>query len=325
MPREIRRNVRPRPLPAPALRSASRAFETVLLILAIGALSSGAGPLTPIPGSPPAPLPAGTGMCGGSGHNPSALQIPGSDPSSNIRSGGSVAVTYSVAAANASNGVLPVTVYVPSVTAVFPTTPTGSLTLFTPSQTLTLNGVGWSSSVSVTHVKTLASAVTFSTSKPSWISTQRIAVMASASYGQLNVEFRWHWSETTSAGANRTNGSWSVPRANASPPELPSILLPAPYVPLLRTSGTNVAAGANFTAELGGAVDNTSFRVVVEFPTNGTEITSRWESTAAGATTFNATARMAYAGGGALPSGHYLVHIHDHCQAIVHSIPVSVP
>jgi hypothetical protein len=294
-------------------------------VLLLAVLTVWAPPYPLPPGVQPYPdLGAATAQCGAPSRTPSALSISLTPPTSTVRAGGSVGLTYSVAVANSTAGHWPVAVYVPSVTANFPVKSGGSWLLFEPSQTVSLSGAGWASSASVTRVKPVASDLTFSPSRMSRLSTQKIAVMAPADYGQLTLEFRWHWSVQTGAGSGTTNGSWSVPNRTATAPDLPSEFFPAPFVGLAKTTGTSVPPGTNYTAELNGAVDNTSFRVVVEYPNNGTEITSRWETTPLGASFFNASAPMSYAGGAPLPGGKYLVHVHDHCQAILHSISVTV-
>jgi hypothetical protein len=64
--------------------------------------------------------------------------------------------------------------------------------------------------------------------------------------------------------------------------------------------------------------------MVIEYPNNGTEIQSIIENTTANATTFNATLPVTFRNGTGIPSGKYLIHVHDSCQAIVHLLQVSV-
>lgn len=264
-----------------------------------------------------------TGGCNPSNPSPSALSILAPNPSAGVSAGGSVGVAYAVAILSPTTPGVAATVYVPSVTTTFPLQSSGSFSVFVGGHTVKVQGTGWSKATTVTQTKSATSSLAFSTAKSATLSTQKIALMANVSYGQLTLEIRWHWSETTKSGGTPVNGSWTVPSANATSPALPSVFSPAPYVPIVSTSPTTAPAGSNISVELSGAVANTSFRVVVEYPNNGTEITSVWHASPANATTFNVTAPLSTASGTALPAGKYLLHIHDACEAILHSFGVT--
>ena len=291
----------------------------VLVLVPIG--SAGAPSSLPSVGARFSP--ATTGGCNPSNPSPSALSIPTANPTTSVSAGGSLGVSYAVAILSPTTPGVAATVYVPSVTTTFPLQSSGSFSVFIGAHTLKVQGAGWSKASTVTQTKSASTSLAFSTAKTATLSTQKIALMANASYGQLTLEIRWHWSESTKAGSTPVNGSWTVPSANATSPALPSTFYPAPYVPILSTSPTTAPAGSNISVDLSGAVANTSFRVVVEYPNNGTEITSIWHASPANATTFNVTAPLSFASGTPLPAGKYLLHIHDSCEAILHSFGVT--
>ncbi|MCI4360775.1 MAG: hypothetical protein L3J91_03655 [Thermoplasmata archaeon] len=284
------------------------------------------------------PLPAhGVGIVGGgsfattsgSGCNPSnsapsSLYISLANPSGSVLAKGTVTVTLEVAALNstpAPNGTL---IYVPTAATTFPLQSSGSLSVSMPPKTLTLSGAGWAAAASESKSKTVSSATSFAKSSNAYLSTSRIAVMASADYGSLELEFRWNWSVQSSPLGTTTSSGWSVPSLVATSPNRPSIFEPAPYVAIASTSPQPAASGSNFSVDLTGAVANTSFRIVVEYPKNGTEITSTWEYTPVAATQFNATAPLTYPNSTPLPAGSYLLHVHDRCGAILHSVSLTV-
>jgi hypothetical protein len=167
----------------------------------------------------------------------------------------------------------------------------------------------------------LARALNFSTTGSAFLTTEKLAIMAGASYGNLTLEFRWQWVE----GASLTTlqaGTWTLPSATASSPYLPSIFYPAPRVALVSTSPSPATIGTNFISNLSGYVTNTSFRMVLEFPSNGTEIRSQWDSSGS-ASRFSAPLLLLSSKNWLVP-GKYLVHIHDACEAILFSFPVQV-
>lgn len=264
---------------------------------------------------------AGTSPCNPPSDAPSALAIPLGNLGQKVPTGSSVGYTLEVSAVNYSAADNGTRVYLPSLLGHFPLRTGGMFTVFHLPSTLTLAGPGW---VGVSATKSVATTTAFDSAGTAYLSTSLLAVMADASYGSLQLQYRWHWTLVSGKGGNTQSSAWSVPSANATLPWRPSIAEPAPYVSIIGTSTQPAAAGSNFTTDLGGAVANASFRMVVEYPNNGSEITSQWEAAPSGATSFNATSPMAYADGSPLPAGKYLIHVHDACEAILHSISVTV-
>lgn len=298
----------------------------MIVVLVLLAWESSAG-LGPGPGGlPPAGGFAGGQIpgCNAPSASPSAVHVSVATPGKDIASGGSLTVQLEVAALNASNGALPTQVYLPSLTAIFPRSPSGTWTLYIAPKVLTLNGTGWSSAATLSQSKAVGTKLAFAPGTASYVTSQKLALMVVDPYGSLTLGFRWQWSEVVRNGQSPVTGGWSTVSPTAVSPDLPSQFLPAPYVALSLGGSITAAPGANVTLPLSGAVANTTFRIVVEYPTNGTEITSRWLTSPAQATVYNATAPMTYAHGAPLAAGKYLIHVHDRCQAILHSLSVTV-
>ncbi|MGD0588841.1 MAG: hypothetical protein ABSA63_08640 [Thermoplasmata archaeon] len=261
--------------------------------------------------------------CNPNNPSPAALDIPVANPSVNQIAGVTFNVTYEfeVEGYNASD--FGTTVHLPSTKALLPTAPTGDLLMVLPPKNVTVTGAGWSSPALLSKNTTLTSDEDFSTTNAS-LTTSKLAVMANATSGSLTLEFRWQWNFSSEGLGTNDSGNWSVPSLTATSSYLPSIFYPAPYVGIVSTTASPALAGTNFTVELNGAVNNTSFRVVLEYPNNGTEIQSIWENTSAHATLFNATVPLSYRNGVPLPVGNYEIHVHDVCEAIVQMHPVAV-
>ncbi|MCI4327141.1 MAG: hypothetical protein L3K16_05855 [Thermoplasmata archaeon] len=279
--------------------------------------SSASSPLTTSASIPP----WNTWTCNPNNVSPAALNIPLANPSHSRSAGTVVGVSYEFEVKGYVAADRGKAIYLPTVKAVLPTLPTGSLDVNFAARNTTITGRGWS--VPITGNTTLVSKASFSTAS-AYLSTAKYAVMAAAASGSLTLEFRWHWTIVPGKGGATDNGPWSVPSSNATSPYLPSTFYPAPFVGVVASSGSPAPAGTNATLELDGTVSNTSFRAVVEYPNNGTEIQSIWENSSLGATTFNATVPLAYRDGVPLPAGHYLIHVHDVCEAIVHMESITV-
>ncbi len=263
--------------------------------------------------------------CNPNNPSPAALNIPVANPSVDQTAGTTFNVTYEfevegyVASDNGTN------VYLPVTAAVLPTAPTGSLRVTIPEENVTITGPGWSSPALLSKSTKLTADESFSAANAS-LTTGKYAVMANATSGSLTLEFRWQWNFSSTTGGTNETGNWSVPSLTATSPYLPSIFYPAPYVGVVSTTSSPAVAGTDFVLELNGTVNNTSFRIVLEYPNNGSEIQSIWENTSAHATLFNATVPLSYRSGVPLPAGTYEIHVHDVCEAIVqmHSVVVVV-
>jgi hypothetical protein len=310
--------------PAPRNSAVRRMSVGALGVLAAFALAA----LLLAPGSAPGVASAGlttaasippwnTWTCNPNDASPAALSIPVANIGQARVAGTVIGATYEYQVLNYTPADRGTQVYLPTAEAVFPTA-NASLTVTISPRNLSLANGHWSLPVTLSASRTLTARETWGASS-AYLSTEKYAVMANASSGSLTLAFRWHWSVTPVGGATK-NGTWTVPSRIAPSGFLPSIFYPAPLV----TLGAVSFQGTTMTLPLGGTVANTSFRVVLEYPNNGTEIQSVWENTTLHATAFNATLSVTYRDGIALPNGSYLTHVHDVCEAIVHMHSVTV-
>jgi hypothetical protein len=255
--------------------------------------------------------------CNPNNLSPTAVAIPTTNIGPSRPAGAVIGASYEFKVVNYTKADKGVVVYLPTAMAVFPTS-NGTLTLTIAPRNLSIANGSWLSPSTLTASKTLTFRETWSKSN-AYLSTAKYAVMAAAASGSLTLEFRWRWSVTPAGGGAVDNGRWTVPSLSSTTGFLPSIFYPAPLV----TLGPVSFQGTTMTLPLGGWVANTSFRLVLEYPSNGTEIQSIWENTS-GAPTFNATLPITYRDGVTLPNGTYLAHVHDVCEAIVHMTAVKV-
>jgi hypothetical protein len=213
---------------------------------------------------------------------------------------------------------------VPSLQAIFPTL-NGSLPLYFPPRNLTLGSGNWSDPALGTVSHPLLATTTFVNGTSAYLSSSNLAVMVTDPSGAVAVGLRWQWS-IGAPGGTPLNGSWSQPSPSASKPDLPSIFNPAPFVGVVATNaGAPLAPGENFTAEINGSIAGNSYRISFEFPNNGSEVSSETETVPANATTFNLTLPIVpKTSTGNVTPGPYLVHIHNVCEAILHSIKIVV-
>ncbi|MCI4351247.1 MAG: hypothetical protein L3K15_07025 [Thermoplasmata archaeon] len=251
--------------------------------------------------------------CAPSGiRSPDSLLIPTAGPRASLAAGSSVRASYQAQLLTAPPGNR-ASLFVPSVQASFPTTTGGRVQIYLHPAWLPITGTGWSKSV--TASTKISSAVGFPHGNAT-LSTAWLAVMANTTYGGYQVQFRWMWA-TTNATGGTTKSPWSGAVNASTSSQQPTRFFPAPYVGVVSTTPlTGAAGGSTFTANLSGNVSSTFFRILTESGT-GHELNSVCRTTAAGLTTFNASIPLDYANGTALPSGSYIVHIHNEGGAIV--------
>jgi len=283
-----------------------------------------------------APSPVGSGLsvsasippwnnwtCNPNNPSPAALDVPAANPTRSEEAGSNLTVSYEFKVEGYVHADYGKTIYLPSVKAVLPTAPTGNLSLPLLAKTVRIATGNWSSPHLLSSSEKIGSNVTFSTAK-AYLSSSKQAVMANATSGTLTLEFRWHWSFVPAGGGATRAGPWTIPSMNASSPYLPSIFYPAPYIGVLSTSPTPAPSGSQFNLTLDGFVANTSFRMVLEYPNNGTEIQSIWENTSRGAQKSTVWVPLAYRSGTPVLPASYLIHVHDVCEAIVVILPITV-
>jgi hypothetical protein len=253
---------------------------------------------------------------------PSSLLIPIAPPGQALGAGGSLGFAYEVAIVGYTSADDGMTLYFPTVTALFPE-PNGTTPgLVVPAQSLVVRAPGWSNPATTSRSLVFPAGVQFDASQPPFLTTAKLAVMATAPYGTLTLQVRWHW-VLAPPGQPAQNGSWSVVTPSASwPTQLPTEFYPAPYAALLASTGSTATIGANYSAELGGLVAGRYLFLELEDPGTGKVLQSQGTTGTAHAATVNVSIPMLDYDRSLAP-GTYLVHVHDSCGALLYSNSVS--
>ncbi|MCI4327016.1 MAG: hypothetical protein L3K16_05205 [Thermoplasmata archaeon] len=260
---------------------------------------------------------AGNNTCG---CVPEALYITNPAPTEGVNPGDLVNVTYEWEIPTfhlADAGVL---IHIPSIVMNFTVIKHPNLIIDLTQRNETIAGPGWSNASLATDSRLITTHFFFST-KLSYLSTQRIAVMSNVSYGTFRLEFRWQWSIWKPNLNATTVGNWSN---NSEGPHHQDLITPSPLVRLASTTVRTVTVGGVFTARMEGIVTNQGeWLLEMEYP-NGSVTTQVHEWGPNGTTSyFNATLPMETPGR-RLPAGQYLVHVHTPHGAIIFSITVHL-
>ncbi|MCI4366995.1 MAG: hypothetical protein L3K08_04505 [Thermoplasmata archaeon] len=280
-------------------------------------------PTNAIPAASTSTIGGFTTICNPKNPSPSALYISATNPT-HAAAGDLLNVSYEYRVVNYTKADKGVELLFPSVVVVFPYLSAGSLLIyFGPKNAVIANSL-WSDAATLKVTTKLVSTAVFDPNASAHLSTSKLAVMATTPTGSMTLEVRWHWTLYHTQSGSKVTGPWTKPSLNASSPNLPSTFYPAAYVGIVSTSGSSVATNTTYVVQLNGSVSSTWFRVVLEYPNNGTEIQSIYENTTANSTLFNATLPVAFRSGTGIPAGSYLIHVHDSCQAIVHLLKVTV-
>jgi hypothetical protein len=311
--------------------SAAMAILVYLSFLIPGLIPSTVGPdpTNPLPnqpvGPPPAsgyPGPGAPASCNAGTPTPAALRIPAASPSGQLRAGGQLSASYAIGVASSNGSFAGDRVYMPSLFISFPLADGTPITLYLPPAIATLSDANWVSPPFAHSTFVSSQDLSFSGAS-ALLSSQKLAVMASATYGTLALQFRWQWTLVQPDGT-QTAGAWTTPTSQPNwPQSTPSIFFPAPYVRLISSTPSPAPIGANFTATLSAAAAGRYFLLELEYPGNGTVVAARGSyATAAGSGTYN-TAFPLLGYDGYLFPGVYLVHIHDDCGAMLYSLSLT--
>jgi hypothetical protein len=262
--------------------------------------------------------------CNPNNPSPAALDIPVKNPGQPERSGARLNVSYEIEIKNYSKLDRGTVISLPSVKAVFPLSPSGAFSLTFPPRKATVSSRGWSGPGLLERSIVLSANLTIMKGAKAYLTSSKLAVMADRASGSVVLAVRWHWTFDPVNGGTPHVGPWSLPSNSSVLPYLPSVFFPAPFVGLPSLSASPAPSGSSFNLTLNGSVASTSFRVVLEYPNNGTEIQSIWENSSSGITTFNVSVPLTFRNGTGIPAGSYLVHVHDICEAIVHLVSIHV-
>lgn len=257
--------------------------------------------------------------CGtASGPTPAAIYIHSKNPKVNLSPGDTMTVVYEFNVSGFTSAVVGESVHIPSVQTSFPLSNGTTLPFFMLPRVIVIQNGSWTSPSLATDTKSIKAAYTFANPGNATLSSQKLAVMASNSaYGNLTLEFRWMWSiNQTANGHGVTVGPWTNPTIHAFPP---SIFEPAPLVALVARNGPTITIGAVADANLSGAISSTSFLVELEYATGDVFNTVTEPTPAGNATPFRAHILMMSVDNNLAPA-KALMHIHDHCGAIIFSL-----
>lgn len=263
-----------------------------------------------------------SGICNPWNPSPSSMAISSPNPSGAMV-GDLLNATYEYRVVNYSKSDHGLALYFPTVSAIFPQKNGSELRLDIPATNASVGGAGWSNASLLTGSLRINGTPAFSRYHPAYLTSSKYAVMVAATYGNFTVELRWHWSVYHVKGGTTKDGRWTVPSRSATGAFLPSIFYPAPFVWISSTSGSTAPAGSLYSIGLKGHVNNTWFRIVLEFPNNGTNLHSIFENTTP-SHSFVATVPLTFANNTSVaPGSSYLIHVHDHCEAIVRMVTVT--
>ncbi|MCI4366994.1 MAG: hypothetical protein L3K08_04500 [Thermoplasmata archaeon] len=254
---------------------------------------------------------------------PSAVLLPMAVPSHNLTAGGNLTGGFEVQIQNFSNTTdIGMKVYVPNLWFKFPLAGGSTFQIHLNASVLTFNQSGWSNASLTQRTVSVPGGLAFAKGGIGTLTSQKLAVMATAWYGQLTLQLRWHWLNTVSPGVVK-QGPWSVPTSNSSyPKSLPSIFEPAPYVYITHFNPIAVI-GSNYTDNLAGFVGGERFFLEMEYPGTGHVVQDLGQNAPANSTNFTVGIPVLnYVH--ELSPGTFLVHIHDGCGAMLWNKSVKV-
>jgi hypothetical protein len=247
-----------------------------------------------------------------------ALHIPLSGPVLNLVQGDRVNVTYEYEAVTYNSSFSGMTLRFPTVDGVF-TQPGGGL-VFIPvlDREATLSHAGFSNGSTTKVSEVMTGNFTLNPNVQPFLTTLKLAIMANATYGTLQLAIRWDYSIWVKANDTTFSSGWSR-FGNGGGQE--SSVIPAALVTIVRQTPEYTTVGSRFTAELTGMVSGASYWVEVENPFTGISISKLWDNASVGVTTYNVSILL-QGGRGSMAAGPWLVHIHDSYKQILYSLPV---
>jgi hypothetical protein len=253
------------------------------------------------------------------GTEATALLIPVNNSKATVQSGDHVTITFEFAPNSWSVPLSGIQVFTPTLFATLPEVGGGDFQITFNNHTFKMTGPEWTT---FSYSKIVSTTFTFDGAKNATLSSQKIGVMANTPYGTLKLKWRWNWNVTDPNGSF-SQGPWSVPTPHVGTDSLPSIFEPAPYVQLVSSSPANEWVGSNYTVALGGDVAGRSFYLEFENSTGSVKAQKWWTDNSTSNQTFDANITLIGAAGQLAP-GHYLVHVHDSCLALLYSKRVTV-
>ncbi|MCI4337257.1 MAG: hypothetical protein L3K17_08750 [Thermoplasmata archaeon] len=251
---------------------------------------------------------------------PSALEIAVPGPVGAAGAGSSLSVSAELRVLAVEGLATEGEIVLPTLTATFSTISAGPIDVVLSPRDLAAASDAWTNASQASGSHVFSSAVVFPSGSNATLSSSLIAITSPAPLGSLAVEVRWQWT-LLPTGAPTQTGPWSEPSASAG---VPSILYPQAYVALVRTSPLNATIGESFDVTLAGGSAPQTFLLKLENASTGATLNrGSVVSPATPVTNFSGSIEIINSSGSLLP-GHYLIHVHDACGAILYSLPVIV-
>lgn len=249
--------------------------------------------------------------------SPSAVYITVPVPKSSLAANGTIFAQAEFQILNFTSADVGTVLYFPSLFYKFPLAAGGNLTMLLSATSVTIKKSGWSKADLLARSDVEAKGAVFKSGGEASLTSMKLAIMSSALYGNVTVEFKWRWGNTPTAGGGLVYSPWSTPTTQSAGINLPSIFYPAQYVSFLNSTGSTATIGTAWNATLGGNVAGEYF--FLEWEGGGGKVGQAHGQTApANATRFNVTIEMLnYVS--ALTPGLYLIHIHDSCGALLYN------
>ena len=245
---------------------------------------------------------------------PSAILSLNANPAHNLSAGGTLSVVYEIAVVNFTNASPAATIHVPNLWFKFPLLGGTTYQIHENATVFTITAPGWTDPNLTRKSVVVPGGLAFNASQKATLTSQKLAVMADATYGNLTIEIRWQWQNTV--GAGRPTGAWSTLTWSSNyPKSLATIFEPAPYAVITNFNATAVI-GSNYSLNLSGLVASQRFFLEMEYPGSGKVVQDL--PTTAGPNATNVTVSIPVLNYvHALSPGTYLVHIHDSCGAML--------
>jgi hypothetical protein len=253
----------------------------------------------------------------------SSLYVTQGEPHQNLSAGGTLKAYLEYQIENYSSRDASIRLYFPSTFFTFPMATGGNFSFAVGPGFVNVTGPGWQSPAFLAKSETPSSGIDFVSGGTARLSSQKLAIMATVSYGVMTVEFRWRWTMREPGMGHLITHAWSTPsNKSGKKGNLPSIFFPAPYVSYLGGTGASAYIGSNYTSELGGDVAGRLFFLEMEYG-GGSVVQDQGQTAPANATTFYVSIPILNYDGWLKPAT-MLVHIHDVCGALLYNKVVKV-
>jgi PKD repeat protein len=251
---------------------------------------------------------------------PAAIVIDAPEPTGSVATGDRLSVVYEVEIAKYTTADGALNVYLPRTTAVFPLSGGSSLNLSLPPHELTGVAGSWAGAAADTMNITVGENATFAPGGTAFLTSSLVAVMATTTkFEGMMLTFQWQWTLSTLSGT--TSSAWNSSNVGGCPS---ATFWPAPYVQIVQEWNTTGPPGAEYGAAVAGFISSQYFLLELETPTGHVDYAHNQTAPPGNSTPFNVTIFYDCWCGKTLPSGNYLVHIHNAMGSLLYVVPVVI-